>query len=136
MEIKNSVVVRYRNGRMLKGFTYDFTPNKELFHVAEPNDDRKVTEVSTSDLKAVFYVKTFQGDKNHSGPKDFSKESLKATPGVKLKVTFADGEILYGTTNGYQPGRKGFFLMPADKACNNERVYVLSEATKSIETWR
>ena len=44
-----------------------------------------------------------------------------------------DGEVLYGTTNGYTPGRRTFFLLPADKKGNNERVCVFSDFTSSIE---
>ena len=39
---------------------------------------------------------------------------------------------MIGTTVGYQPGRAGFFLVPADPEANTERCYVVSEATDSI----
>jgi len=131
MEIKNRVVVGYKNGKRLKGFTFDFTPGKEIFHVTDPQDDRKITEVSTNDLKAVFCVKTFEGDRRRKS--DYALENLKKVPGLKLKVTFLDGEVLYGTTNGYTPGRRNFFLLPADKNGNNERVCVFSDFARSIE---
>jgi hypothetical protein len=136
MALKNSVVVRTRDKRRIKGFTWDFSPARETFHVVDPEDEAKVEELTLSDLKAVFYVKDFVGEPGRSGPPAFSKESLKGVPGLKLKVTFTDGEVMYGTTNGYQPGRKGFFIMPADKTSNNQRVYVVTAATKSVETWR
>ena len=131
MELKNRVVIRYRDGRKQKGYTWDFLPNKEVFHVADEHDERKILEVSTRDLKAVFFVKTFEGNRLHKP--DYTLEAFRKVPGLKLKVTFEDGEVLYGTTNAYAPGRKAFFLLPADKKGNNERVYVLAEATKSIE---
>ena len=70
--LKNRVVVRYRDGRRMKGFTWDFLPTKEVFHVADEKDEKKISEVSTRDLKAVFFVKTFDGDKNRqwSRPSD------------------------------------------------------------------
>ena len=129
--LKNSVVVRYRDGRKLKGFTWDFLPTKEVFHVADEKDEKKISEISTKELKAVFFVRTFEGDKNHQP--EYSLESFRKIPGLKLKVTFFDGEVLYGTTNAYAPGRKAFFMLPADKAGNNERVYVFADATNSIE---
>lgn len=136
MALKNRVVVRTRDKRRIRGFTWDFAPNRESFHVVDPDDETKVTELTLADLKAVFYVKSFAGDPSRGGPKPFSKESLRGVPGLKLRVTFADGEVMYGTTNGYQPGRKGFFVMPADRTSNNERVYVITAATASVETWR
>lgn len=129
--LKNRVVVRYRDGRKLKGFTWDFLPTKDVFHVADEKDEKKISEISTRDLKAVFFVKTFEGDKNRQP--GYSLESFRKIPGLKLKVTFFDGEVLYGTTNAYAPGRKAFFLLPADKSGNNDRVYVFAEATSGIE---
>ena len=136
MALKNRVVVRTRDKRRIRGFTWDFAPNRESFHVVDPFDEHKVEELALSDLKAIFYVKSFVGDPDRKSPPPFSKESFRGVPGLKLKITFLDGEVLYGTTNGYQPNRTGFFVMPADKDSNNERVYVITAATRSVETWR
>ena len=131
MALKNKIVVRCLDGRVLKGFTFDFVPNKETFHLVDFRDERKVTEVPTRELKAVFFVKTFEGDKDRrSGPALLGGRA----GGLWLKVTFVDGEVLEGTTNAYVPGRKGFFLVPADEGDNNERAYVFTEATRKIET--
>jgi hypothetical protein len=110
LKIENKVVVRFRDGGMVKGFTHDFNPNKELFHVTEAQDGGKIIEVSTSLLKAVFFVKTFEGNKNHRGTDDFTAESLKNVPGLKVKIAFSDGEVMYGSSHGYTPERKGFFI--------------------------
>ena len=131
MHLKNRVVIRYRDGRKLKGYTWDFVPQKELFHLSDPEDERKISEVAAKDLKAVFFVRTFAGNRLHKP--DYTLEAFARVPGLKLKVTFEDGEVLYGTTNAYSAGRTGFFLMPADRRGNNERVYVFAEATRSIE---
>jgi len=136
LQIENKVVVRFRDGSMVKGFTHDFNPNKEIFHVTEVQDGGKVIEVSTSLLKAVFFVKTFEGNKNHRSTDDFTMESLENIPGLKVKITFSDGEVMYGTTHGYAPERKGFFIFPADKESNNERVFVVRGSTDAVETWR
>ena len=32
------VVARYRNGRLVKGFTRNFFPNKEQIHISPPED--------------------------------------------------------------------------------------------------
>jgi hypothetical protein len=47
-------------------------------------------------------------------------------------VTFKDGEVLVGTTQGYQPGRKAFFLVPADRESNTERCFVIAAAAQNI----
>ena len=136
LKIENMVVVRFRGGRMVKGYTHDINPNREIFHVTEAQDGGKVIEVPTSLLKAIFFVKTFEGKKNHRSAPDFTMESLKNVPGLKVKVTFSDGEVMYGTTHGYALERKGFFISPADKESNNERVFVITGSTDAVETWR
>ncbi len=135
-KIENKVVVHFRDGRIIKGFTHDFNPNKETFHLTDVHNENGVKEVSTALMKAVFFVKTFEGDRDHPNPEDFSLESLKNVPGLKMKVTFFDGEVMYGTTHGYSPQRKGFFIFPADKTINNDRVFVIGESTAEVETFR
>jgi len=130
MAFKNRVVVRYADGRLAKGFTFDFLPNKDGFHLVDAEDERKVTAVAASELKAIFFVKSFAGSKAHrSGP----PPRWGKAGGQRLKVTFRDGEVVYGTTTAYTPGRRGFFIVPADDTQNNERAYVFTDATLSVE---
>jgi hypothetical protein len=136
MQIRNKVVARFRDGRTIKGYTFDFTPNKGLFHVIAPDDDKKVTEISASDLKAIFYVKTFEGDSQRTKSHELAGRILQKVTGLKLKVIFHDAEVLCGTTNGYSKSRQGFFLIPVDRSGNNDRAYVLADSTLSVETWR
>ena len=129
----NKVVARFSDGRMVKGSTSDFVPAKEFFHVASSDAPKgsKPTMVHVKDLKAIFFVKDFSGRPDYTPKNEF--EGDKAPPGRKIKVVFADGEVIVGTTQGYQPGRPGFFMVPADQADNNiERCYVVSAATTDI----
>ena len=60
---KVKVVVRYGDGRLNKGFTEDFFPNKERFHlIPADNPSGGAVEVSMKDLKAIFTVRDFIGD--------------------------------------------------------------------------
>lgn len=135
-KIDNKIVVRFRDETMVKGYTHDFNPNKEIFHVAKAQEGNGVVEVSTADMKAVFFVKSFEGDKEHPNFDDFSMEKFKSIPGLKLKIVFFDNEVIYGSSHGYSPQRKGFFIFPANKELNHERVFVIRDATVSVETWR
>ena len=130
--MQNKIVVRYQDGRLLKGFTSDFMPNKDLFHVVliDALLTDKPLVVNVQDLKAVFFVKDFVGNGRYDDKKYF--DPTKPVSGRKLKVTFKDGEVLIGTTQGYQPGRQGFFVFPADPHSNIERFYVISAATISV----
>jgi len=140
-KITNYVVARYQDGRMVKGITHDFGTQKKAFHVISKEDDKgkgggKVTEVFLADLKAVFFVKSLTGKRDHSPVKESLKEEMIPKGSVKVKITFFDGEILTGTTQGYGPERKGFFVIPLESESNNLRVFVISGAIKKIETWK
>ena len=128
----NKVIVRYADGRMIHGFTTDFTPAKDHFHVteAEAAPGSRPADVQTKDLKALFFVKEFAGNPAYVERKEF--DPSRPPGGRKIKVLFKDGETIVGTTQGYQPGRPGFFLVPADPQSNNERCYVVSSATQEI----
>ena len=128
----NKVVVRFADGRILNGFTNDFTPAKDHFHItlAETPPGSKPLDVQTKDLKALFFVKDFAGNPGYDERKDF--DPSRPLGGRKIRVLFKDGEEIIGTTQGYQPGRPGFFLVPADPNSNNERCYVVSGATQEI----
>jgi hypothetical protein len=128
----NKVVARFADGRMVKGMTADFFPTKELFHVsvADAAPGAQAVEIHTKDLKALFFVKDLAGDPKHVEQTEFDPSHPSA--GRRIKVRFKDGEVMVGTTTGYQPGRPGFFLVPADADSNNERCYVVAEATLEV----
>ena len=117
---------------MLKGMTADFLPAKDTFHVspvnAPPGTDP--VEIHTAELKALFFVKDFAGNPEYREHKSF--DPLHPPAGRRITVVFMDGETLVGTTMGYQPGRPGFFLEPADVDSNNERCYVVAAAAQEI----
>ncbi len=126
----NKVVARYADGRIVKGSTGDFSPAKDTFHVAPAGGDDKAVQVLVRQLKAVFFVRDLEGNPRHEERKEF--DHVKPPVGRKIKVEFKDGEVLVGTTQGYQPERSGFFLVPADATANNERCYIVASAVKKV----
>jgi len=127
--LPNRIVVRFVDGRMVKGTTQDFAPGKEAFHAIPSDGGSRPIKVLIADLKAVFFVKDLIGNPGYHETKNFTGP----VAGRKLEVTFADGEVLVGTTQAYQPNRPGFFLVPADARSNNDRVYVVSKAVKDVK---
>ena len=128
----SKIVVRYRNGKLLKGFTQNFFPNKPVFHVVPPegSGSRAPTEVAMDQLKAVFFVRDFLGDrtaKERKRPAEGDKP-----PGRLIEVTCEDGEVLVGSTTGYDPKRQGFFLFPLDPKGNNLKVYLVSASVRQV----
>lgn len=125
--IVNKVVIQFKDKSIKKGSTGDFLPNKKNFHLEL--SDSETVEIIMDDLKAVFFVRDHLGD---SGYKEEYTDNIPGG-GRKIKVEFSDGETLIGYSQGYSPNRPGFFLTPADTKSNNERIFVLKSATKSVE---
>ncbi len=128
---KIRVVVRYSDGKLIKGFTQDFSPNKERFHlIPAKNPSGGPIEVSMKDLKAIFMVRDFIGNSLYKERKKYIEGENPS--GKKVEVTFMDGEVLVGSTLGYDPKRQGFFIFSADPKSNNLRVYVVSSFVKKV----
>lgn len=135
--VQNLVVARYRDGRVIKGTTYDFGPQKKGFHVNPLGEEGgKVSEVLFSDLKALFFVKSLEGKQDHPSAKEGIEEKTEPVGQMKVKITFFDGETLLGTTQGYTLEREGFFIVPLEEHSNNLRIFVISKAVKEVDTWK
>jgi hypothetical protein len=123
----NKIVIKLKEGTIVKGQTSDFFPNKPLFHATTL--EGHVGAFKTEDLKAVFFVKDCNGDKSY----EYSYDDMIAGGGRIIKVDFADGEEMIDYTQGYSPDRPGFFVIPADFKGNNEKVFVVKSATENIQ---
>jgi len=126
----NKIVARYADGKILKGFTSDFAPNKAMFHLSTDNNS-KIEIIFVSKLKAVFIVKEFEGKPGYRETSDF--DSSQGAYGAKLRVHFKDGEILVGIGVGYNPEKIGFFITPCDPNSNTIRAFVVNEFVDHIE---
>jgi hypothetical protein len=133
----NKVVVKYLDGRMVKGSTLDFSPTKDTFHVNVVETNEKegrlgMREVELSQLKAIFFVKDFAGRPDYKERTEFLPGDEKR--GKKIRIVFADGEKLSALSMGYARERKGFFVNPVDPESNNIRIFIISSTVKSIES--
>ncbi len=131
---RNLVVARFKDGKLFKGYTRDFTPARETFHLTSELEEDKGTihEVNTADLKAVFFVKTLHGSLDYKEKKRFEEVDASGHRGLKIKILFNDGEVVRGISLGYSKARKGFFLIPVDPNSNNERIWVVADAIREV----
>ncbi len=130
--MQNKIVVHHADGSVSKGFTNDFMPKKDLFHLVPMDAPTgfKPVVIEIQRLKAIFFVKDFKGNRQYRDKQEF--DSNKPRMGKKIKVVFRDGEILIGTTQGYETGRPGFFVTPADHQSNNERCFIVKPAIRAV----
>lgn len=124
------VVARYADGRVRKGTTLNFSPDRRAFllNPADGATPDQQESVLLADLKALFFVRSFDGDPSRQDQQTFDR----APNGRAIAVTFRDGEVLVGATFTYDAAREGFFLFPADPHSNNTRVYVVAAQVVSV----
>ena len=128
----NRVVAHLLDGKLIKGTTQDFFPNRPLFHI-QPVGGGETIEVRTRQLKAVFFVKEYEGNRARRDIRGFLNAPGETAQGKKLAVRFKDGELLCGYSLTFSPEREGFFMFPSGATSNNLRVYVLSAGAAEIK---
>ncbi len=128
------VVVRYADGKVVKGYTQDFFPNKDRFHLQpqQKSSGQDTQQILIKDLKAIFFVKDFGGNPAYDERRQFGDGDRPQ--GRKMEILFKDGEHIVGSTLGYEPNRPGFFIQPVDGQSNNMRVFVVQAFVDKIRT--
>lgn len=125
--MQNRIIARFTDGKILKGTTNDLLPNKSVFHLSE-NDTGAIHKIDIIQLKAIYFVKSFEGNKEYQEKCDVERVGM----GKKILVSFKDGETLVGYTQGYSANRSLFIVFPCDPGSNNEKVFVVTGATEKV----
>jgi hypothetical protein len=96
----------------------------EVFRVRRL-DSEVVDEISAKEVKAVFYVNSFDGNSDHKEINFHTRAPI--AHGIWMRFKFLDGEVMEGIV--FNSIRylvdPGFFVMPTDPESNNRLVYVL-----------
>ncbi|MGD9552208.1 MAG: hypothetical protein AB7V60_03765 [Candidatus Caldatribacteriota bacterium] len=131
------IVVKYHDGNIIKGYTTDFNPSRDFFHIYPIKESLNIVqeesvEIKLNSIKAVFFVKSFEGNKNYKKVRTFEGYTSGPPSQRKIIVIFKDGENFYGTTHSYDPERTGFFVYPIDEQDNNDRVFVPRSSLEKV----
>ncbi|MEW6584183.1 MAG: hypothetical protein AB1442_01080 [Nitrospirota bacterium] len=133
---KRRVVLNFLDGRMMKGYADQFSAKNASVTIVDESSKRH--EVDLKELKAVFFVKTFEGDRCRRELKSFAGSSAS---GKRVLVRFRDGETLMGYVEGGVPWEKSFFLeskkggfilKPVDSGSNNIEIFVVSTSVEDV----
>jgi hypothetical protein len=133
------VVAHLRTGNCLKGYAELPLPTEQGMIASAPialpkevgiedfSNGRKQV-VSLAGLKALFFVKSFEGNSQYAEIKFFSVEPK--VEGLWVHLTFGDGEKIEGIVHNSLPFvvEDGFLMKPPDPNSNNQAVYVLKES--------
>jgi len=134
------VVARLRDGKLVKGYLADPAPSnfenlvKEAPYsfpteiVLRPAESTETISVPLESLKALFFVKTFEGRKEYKEVKFFDKNP--PIKGLWVRVEFSDHESLEGVVQNsiHYLVHPGFFLKPPDPQSNNAILYVVKSS--------
>lgn len=129
--MEDKVVAHFKNGKTQRGYTQDFRPDGDTFHLLPSEGGGIPTTIRLEDLKALFYVKDYGSMRRQvDRAKRFGAAAPKGQPTI---VEFKDGEKIWGFAEEYTPDRRGFFFLPADPQENNTRVFIVSSSVKQIQ---
>jgi len=137
MSDTQKVILRFTDGKMLKGFIRDLKLTEESLFIEDESGNQ--LKVRLKELKAIFFVHSFEGNREHQEKKSFAG----SRPGSKrVFVKFKDGESIMGFVEGELPWRTGFFLesmkekaftiVPVDEASNNIKILVVTSAVNDV----
>ena len=126
----NEVVAHLNDGTLVKGTSFDVDPAKPAFHVKVPNHD--VVTVKLADIKALYFVKTLNGNKDSRETNAIDPADSRARGAFPLDIEFKDGEKATVLINRYPPKGDFFFVVPADPQSNNIRILVNRSAIASL----
>jgi hypothetical protein len=139
MPESQKVILRFLDGKMLKGFIKDLKLSSDHLYIEDESSQQ--FKVRLKELKAIFFVRRFEGDRAYQ-----EKKSFTGTPpnSKRVFVKFKDGENMMGYIEGDLPWQRGFFLesmkekgfylIPVDEGSNNVRILVISTAVKDVAT--
>jgi hypothetical protein len=133
MEPLSKIVVRYLDGRVVKGYTQHFDPDGSHIHLRRASTataDEVRAELRMEDLKAIFFVRTFDGNPRCRARREFIDGDKSYRD--KVEVTFGDGEVVRGYRMDPYPRRSGFFLLPPDPEGNNVMIFVISTGVEHL----
>jgi hypothetical protein len=88
-------------------------------------DTNAIEDISVKDIKAVFYVNSFEGNSKHNNLNFYNR--APTVHGIWMRLQFLDGEVMEGlvfNSISYLVD-PGFFVLPTDPGSNNKLVYVV-----------
>ncbi len=123
------VVLHYRDGSTRRGeLLREFSPGGDFVEVKTP--DGQDLRVEFEGLKAVFFIKDPR--RRDLEVQISSMDMVKPTSGASARVEFFDGEVVHGRVAQYSVEEHGFYLFPTAPESNNERIFVIVQALKTL----
>jgi hypothetical protein len=131
------VILRFLDGKMLKGFIRELRLEGDHLYIEDETNHQH--KVRIKELKAIFFVRRFEGDRTYQERKTFAGTRPNSR---RVYVQFRDGENMMGFIEGEIPWERGFFLesmkekaftlIPVDEDSNNIKILIFTTAVKDV----
>jgi hypothetical protein len=128
--MEQKIVVNMTSGVVHKGFTHDFSPKRETFHVLPAEGGGLPVRINIDDMKAMFWVKDYLGNREFVARREF--DAARAAEGRRAILTFSDGETMWGAVTEDDPSLPGFYFVPSDERDNNLKIFVVRKGLKEL----
>ncbi len=124
------VVGKYRDGRLIRGYTNDFSPMNPYLHISPTPTAEGSEFVSMMHLDALFFGNDAQlrdvDDVEAAGP------DVVLADGRKVAVPLPNGTEMIGTARRYSRSGAGFFVDSLDELSGTLSIFVTAGGVRSV----
>ena len=134
---KCKIIIRMQDGSVVRGYFLPPDPTdisglaerspsniRELLTANCEREDGTLLDVDWANLKAVFFVSSFKGDRTQNKVRFYGNGPMIES--IWVEITFADDEVIEGCIDNSlrHLQNDGFFLRPSSPDTNNLLIYV------------
>jgi len=128
-EAGRDVVLHYRDGSTCRGrLRREFSPSDRFVEIVTTDGEDLRAEFES--LKAVFFIKDPR--RRDLEVRISSMDMHTRATAASARVEFFDGEVVHGRVAQYSVEEHGFFLFPSAPESNNEQIFVVVQALKTL----
>lgn len=123
------VVLHFRDRSTSRGrLQREFSPSDQSVEIV--TDDGEKIHADFESLKAVFFIKDPR--RRELEVQISGMDIVRQPTGAEARVEFFDGEVVHGRVAQYSVDEHGFFLLPTSPESNNEQIFVVVQALKTL----
>lgn len=124
----HAVVAKYRDGRLISGYTRDFSPSRAHMRVSPTVSAKETHFIELTELDALFFLR----DARDKIDDVQSAARNDGTYGRKVALLLPNGEELTGATLNYSRHTNGVFVYPFESDFGVSRVFVTQSGIRHL----
>jgi hypothetical protein len=121
------IIGKCRDGRLISGFTSDFSPAKSYLHISPARSATERQFIELTELEAIFFLR----ETDDLSVADRAHERVSPY-GRKVALVLPNGEQMTGSTLNYSRHSSGVFVYPFDSDFGVARVFVTQSGLRNL----